>query len=109
MIETLRDVLKVGAADLRARLRVVRAGAARVSMVGCNVNVANTVAAIFTATGQDIACVHESSVGTLDVFAASQRRAWRTPVPARTRDRHRRRRYTSAGAARTAGDDGLHG
>jgi NADP-dependent 3-hydroxy-3-methylglutaryl-CoA reductase len=68
---TLRDVLKVSAKDLVRAYEIVRAGAARVRMVGCNVNVANTVAAIFTATGQDIACVHESSVATLDVFAAS--------------------------------------
>jgi NADP-dependent 3-hydroxy-3-methylglutaryl-CoA reductase len=34
-------------------------------MVGSNVNIANIVAAIFTATGQDIASVHESSIGQL--------------------------------------------
>lgn len=33
--------------------------------VACNANVANIVAAMFTATGQDIACVHESSLGQL--------------------------------------------
>lgn len=36
-------------------------------MIGANVNVANVVAAAFTATGQDIACVHESSVGQLHI------------------------------------------
>jgi NADP-dependent 3-hydroxy-3-methylglutaryl-CoA reductase len=65
--DTLRDVLKVDAEDLVHAYDTVRAGAARVRMVGCNVNVANTIAAIFTATGQDIACVHESSIGILDV------------------------------------------
>ncbi|MFT6633440.1 MAG: hydroxymethylglutaryl-CoA reductase (NADPH) [Bacteriovoracaceae bacterium] len=34
-------------------------------MVGNNVNVANPIAAIFAATGQDLACVHESAVGYL--------------------------------------------
>ncbi len=34
-------------------------------MVGYNINVANTIAAIFVATGQDLASIHESSVGTL--------------------------------------------
>lgn len=34
-------------------------------MVGYNVNVANPIAAIFAATGQDLACIHESSVGYL--------------------------------------------
>lgn len=33
---------------------------------GFNVNVSNTLAAIFTATGQDIACVHESSMARVD-------------------------------------------
>ncbi|MGW7531290.1 phosphotransferase [Amycolatopsis sp. NPDC054798] len=40
-------------------------GASHSGMIGSSVNVANVVAAIFTATGQDIACVHESSVGHL--------------------------------------------
>lgn len=36
-------------------------------MVGININVANMIAALFTATGQDIASVHESGVGLLNV------------------------------------------
>ncbi|MFW7380664.1 MAG: hydroxymethylglutaryl-CoA reductase [Oligoflexus sp.] len=35
--------------------------------VGVNVNVANVIAAIFLATGQDVASVHESSVGYLHI------------------------------------------
>ena len=34
-------------------------------MVGYNVNLANAIAAIFVATGQDLACIHESSSGIL--------------------------------------------
>jgi hydroxymethylglutaryl-CoA reductase (NADPH) len=34
-------------------------------MIGYNINVANTIAAIFAATGQDLASIHESSVGEL--------------------------------------------
>ncbi len=34
-------------------------------MLGYNVNVANAIAAIYVATGQDLACIHESSVGFL--------------------------------------------
>ncbi|MEY4041960.1 MAG: hypothetical protein RL233_1491 [Bacteroidota bacterium] len=34
-------------------------------MVGFNVNVANAIAAIFVATGQDLACIHESSTGII--------------------------------------------
>lgn len=37
----------------------------QVGMVGFNFNVANVVAALFIATGQDVACVHECSVGQL--------------------------------------------
>lgn len=40
-------------------------GALRAGMVGYSVNVANVVAGLFTATGQDIACVHESSLAQL--------------------------------------------
>lgn len=34
-------------------------------MVGYNINVANSIAAIFVATGQDLASIHESSIGIL--------------------------------------------
>jgi NADP-dependent 3-hydroxy-3-methylglutaryl-CoA reductase len=46
------------------------AGAAGIGMIGYNVNAANVVAALFTATGQDIACVHESSLAQLHVERA---------------------------------------
>ena len=36
-------------------------------MIGHNLNVANIVAGVFAATGQDLACIHESSVGVLTV------------------------------------------
>jgi len=36
-------------------------------MIGHNMNVANVIAGIFAATGQDLACIHESSVGILAV------------------------------------------
>lgn len=36
-------------------------GSTYAGMVGMNVNVANVVAALFAATGQDLACIHESS------------------------------------------------
>jgi len=44
--------------------RVV-SGCIQSGVIGVNVNVANLIAGIFTATGQDIACVHESSVSHL--------------------------------------------
>ncbi len=36
-------------------------------MVGYNINVANTIASIFVATGQDLASIHESGLGILNV------------------------------------------
>jgi hydroxymethylglutaryl-CoA reductase (NADPH) len=43
--------------------------AAHTGMIGTSINAANLVAAIFTATGQDIGCVHESSVAFFSVDA----------------------------------------
>lgn len=36
-------------------------------MVGYNINVANAIASIFVSTGQDLACIHESAVGILNL------------------------------------------
>jgi hydroxymethylglutaryl-CoA reductase (NADPH) len=36
-------------------------------MIGYNVNAANTVAAFFAATGQDLACIHESSTAVVQM------------------------------------------
>jgi len=36
-------------------------------MVGYNINVANTIAGIFSATGQDLDCIHESACGILNI------------------------------------------
>jgi hydroxymethylglutaryl-CoA reductase (NADPH) len=44
-------------------------------MVGSNINIANMVAAIFTATGQDIASVHEASLGQLTMDLEDDGRA----------------------------------
>lgn len=41
--------------------------AAQIGMMGSNCNFANVIAGIFTATGQDIASVHESSTGILQL------------------------------------------
>ena len=45
------------------------AGAVHIGMIGYNINIANVIAAMFAATGQDLACVHESSVGQLYINA----------------------------------------
>ena len=41
-------------------------------MIGYNINVANTIAGIFAATGQDLACIHESSTGILQMEQTSE-------------------------------------
>ena len=65
--ESCRRILKLAPRELAAAYEIVRGGAAHVGMVGHSINVANMVAGIFVATGQDIACVHESSVACLTV------------------------------------------
>jgi hypothetical protein len=65
--DVLRDVLKTDAeAMVRGHARSALGGQLS-GMVGSNVNVTNVIAAMFTATGQDIACVHESGVGVLSI------------------------------------------
>ncbi|WP_277760831.1 hydroxymethylglutaryl-CoA reductase [Pseudomonas sp. A34-9] len=63
----VRRFLKVTSPQLARGYRHLASGALSAGMVGMNINVANAVAAIFTATGQDIASVHESSIGQLFV------------------------------------------
>ena len=65
--EQLERVLKVTPEQLLRTSQGFMAGSAQVGMVGFNINVANVIAAIFTATGQDIACVHESSLALLNI------------------------------------------
>jgi hydroxymethylglutaryl-CoA reductase (NADPH) len=61
----VEDVLKVSPEDFVRGYHATSAFGVQAGTVGWNINVANVVAAMFTATGQDIACVHESSVGLL--------------------------------------------
>ncbi|WKU48697.1 phosphotransferase [Streptomyces sp. VNUA116] len=56
-------VLKTTPDELVRGYQHIAAGAVHSGVLGSNANTANMVAAIFTATGQDIACVHESGVG----------------------------------------------
>ena len=79
--ETLRRVLKVSSAELLRAFRMIESGAAAVEMATFNINVANIVAAIFTATGQDIASVHESSLGTLELSPTPNGVAARLTLP----------------------------
>jgi NADP-dependent 3-hydroxy-3-methylglutaryl-CoA reductase len=65
----LRKVLKVSAEQMAVgHVRAV-AASMQVGMVGHNINIANVMAAMFTAMGQDIASVHECSIGQLNMHA----------------------------------------
>ena len=65
----VREVLKTTPEAVAEGNLCGMVGATQAGMVGYNINFANVIAAVFTATGQDIACVHESSVGQLHVQA----------------------------------------
>ena len=65
--EVLEKTLKISRENFIYAYSCALGGSVSVGMVGFNVNLANTVAAIFAATGQDIASVHESSVGQLHI------------------------------------------
>lgn len=61
----LKKILKITPESLY--LNFTRSKSARMytGMIGFNINVANIVAAMFLATGQDMACIHESSIAEL--------------------------------------------
>lgn len=65
--KVLKDVLRTSSAKMMQAFSPSRKLAEIDGMFGYNINVANAVAAIFVATGQDLACIHESSVGVLNL------------------------------------------
>lgn len=63
----MQQVLKVTPEEALHTYSVASTVSTQVGMVGFNFNIANVIAALFTATGQDIACVHECSLGQLSL------------------------------------------
>ena len=63
--ETCIKTLKATPEQLELVNQRAAAGAVHIGMIGYNVNIANVIAAMFAATGQDLGCVHESSLGQL--------------------------------------------
>lgn len=65
----LKRVLKLSVEELL--LRFARSKSARIfsGQLGFNINVSNVVAGMFLATGQDAACIHESSIAELHMEA----------------------------------------
>jgi hydroxymethylglutaryl-CoA reductase (NADPH) len=65
--DVIRKVLRTTSAAIVACYGPSTKVAAIDGMTGYNINVANAIAALFAATGQDLASIHESSVGILTV------------------------------------------
>ncbi|SFD26921.1 hypothetical protein [Pseudoalteromonas denitrificans] len=63
----LRRILHLNSDELVNGWHQGEIGASAAGMLGSNVNFANVIAGIFTATGQDIACVHESAIGVFKI------------------------------------------
>jgi hydroxymethylglutaryl-CoA reductase (NADPH) len=63
--KTINEVLRTTSDKMLKVFHPSKRLAKKGGMFGYNINVANAIAAIFLATGQDMACVHESSVGFL--------------------------------------------
>lgn len=61
--QVCRQILKVEPENMVKNFHSGVSGGIATGMVGINVNIANVIGAMFAATGQDIACVHESSIG----------------------------------------------
>ena len=66
---TLAKVFKITPDDLVRAYHIGVTGSALSGSFTPNINVANSIAAIFAATGQDLACVHESGAGILTIEA----------------------------------------
>jgi len=60
---TARDVLKTTPELLMRSYRIASAGSLQAGGVGFDIDAVNVIAAIYAATGQDLACVHESGTG----------------------------------------------
>jgi len=63
----VKRVLKVTPEQMCKAYHGFVTGSVAAGMIGININIANAIAGIFTATGQDIACVHECSIGQLNL------------------------------------------
>jgi hydroxymethylglutaryl-CoA reductase (NADPH) len=65
--DVLKDVLRVDSHEFLKFYHPSKVAAEKEGMLGYNINVANALASIFLATGQDAACLHESSTAFFNV------------------------------------------
>lgn len=66
---TVEEVLKTTPEAMEHGHHIGALGGVQTGMLGYSINAANIIAAIFVATGQDIACVHESGAGIFSLEA----------------------------------------
>ncbi|MCC8422416.1 phosphotransferase [Photorhabdus thracensis] len=74
--ESCQQILRVTPQQLVTAYHHICEGAIASGMVGVNINAANVIAGMFTALGQDIACVHESSVAHLHMTLTADNRVY---------------------------------
>jgi hydroxymethylglutaryl-CoA reductase (NADPH) len=63
----IQKTLRVNSEDLLRALNQSQLMSRMDGMLGYNINVTNAIAAIFVATGQDLASIHESGIGILNM------------------------------------------
>ncbi|WP_394821433.1 phosphotransferase [Pendulispora albinea] len=68
----LQRVLKVTPEELHAFCAAAKDAALATGSVGFSINASNLIAGLFTATGQDIACVYESSLAVLQTEVTAE-------------------------------------
>ena len=67
-----KTILGSTSEDMVRAFQRFQMSASHLGTIGVNINAANTIAAIFTATGQDIACTAESSVSYIHLEKTSE-------------------------------------
>ena len=72
--QVIQEVLRTTPETMLRYFKPSRQQAEKQGMLGYNINVANTIAAFFVATGQDLASIHEASTAFLDIEAVGNDR-----------------------------------
>lgn len=69
--QLIHEVLRTTSEKFLTFFDPARRFAEKQGMIGFNINVTNAIASIFVATGQDLASIHESGTGFLDIQPSS--------------------------------------
>ncbi len=77
----IKKILRTTSEDLYRCFAPSLEFAKKEGMLGFNINVANAIAAIFVATGQDLASIHESSIGILELHKKEKGLALKLTLP----------------------------